>query len=144
MINATHNVLMLIAGAALAGLLVMAARRLARVEPRVYAVGLVAAALVYAAGATLTGVGAGLLLVEWLGVAVFGALAAAGERRPGLLATGWTLHVAWDLAFPAHHTGELVPAWYPVLCVGFDLALAGYIVREIGGKERAFSPWRSL
>lgn len=130
MITPTEIVLVLIAGAMLAGLLVLAARRLARGELHVYAVVLLAAALVYAVNATLAG--AGQPLLEWLGVPLFGVFAAAGVRRPGAQAAGWALHVAWDLAIPAHHAGQLVPAWYPVLCVGFDLALAAYLWRKKG------------
>lgn len=115
----------IVAGVLLAMGLVAVARRWAERELRVYATGLLVAALVYGIAAVIRS--SGMLPVEWLGVALFAVLAFAGLDRHRLLAAGWAFHVAWDLAFPVHHTGELVPTWYPWLCVGFDLALAAYV-----------------
>ena len=86
-----------------------------------FAIGLVIAALVYVAFAIAKG-DLRSLGIELLGVAVFGALAFLAIRKwPMLLAFGWVAHVAWDLA--------LHPLWwYPALCVGFDLVVAGFIL----------------
>lgn len=116
------------AGIALALVLVLAARRWAEREMWVYAIGLLVAALIYAAAAAMKA--PELLPREWLGVAFFGAVAFVGLYRPSLLAAGWALHVAWDLAFPEHRSGAVVTAWYPALCTGFDLALAAYLWRR--------------
>jgi len=117
-----------LAGIGLALILVAAARLWVERELWVYAIGLLVAALVYAAAAALHA--PDLLPREWLGVAFFGAVAFVGLYRPSLLSIGWALHAAWDLAFPAHRSGALLPAWYPALCIGFDLALATYLWRK--------------
>lgn len=123
-----YGLMGILSGAALAGALVVAARRWALNELRVYAVGLLVAALVYGVAAALRQ--PSMLPVEWLGVALFGAFAFVSLHRSTVLAAGWALHVAWDLSFPSHHSGALVPYWYPWLCVGFDLSLAVYILRS--------------
>lgn len=128
--TALEHFLAALIGLVLAVGLIIAARRWALREERVYAAGLLVAALVYGAAAALRE--PGMLPVEWLGVALFGAIAFVGLHRRTVLAAGWVLHVGWDLAFPAHHTGALVPEWYPWICVGFDLAIAGYV----GGGRR--------
>ena len=57
-------------------------------------------------------------LVAWLGVR--GAL--------WWLALGWAAHVAWDVGLHLDRSQALVPAWYPLFCVGFDLIVAGFIL----------------
>lgn len=123
-----HTLPTIVAGALLALVVVALARRRVLRQDRVYAVGLLVAALVYGAAAAFRE--PDMLPVEWLGVALFGAIAFVGLHRRALLAAGWALHVGWDLAFPQHHTGQLVPTWYPMLCVGFDLALAAYLLQS--------------
>lgn len=127
MISVPYDLVAIVAGVLLALAVVASARRWALREDRVYAVGLLVAALVYGAAAALWA--PAMLAAEWLGVALFGAFAFVGLHRRAILAAGWALHVGWDLVFPAHHSGNLVPTWYPVLCVGFDLAIAAYILR---------------
>lgn len=128
MIEPLHDLLAIVAGVLLALVVVASARRWVFRESRVYAVGLLVAALVYATSAGLRA--PGMLPIEWLGVALFGAIAFVGLHRRVLLAIGWALHVTWDLLIPGHHAGVLVPAWYPMLCVGFDLALAAYLLQS--------------
>jgi hypothetical protein len=66
--------------------------------------------------------------VELLGMALFGGLGVLGVWRwPALLAAGWAGHVAWDLFVANASVTRYVPAWYPTLCIGADLFLAGYI-----------------
>jgi hypothetical protein len=44
------------------------------------------------------------------------------------LAVGWALHVGWDLA--AQLTDEpLLPLWYAIACLAFDLVVAAAILR---------------
>lgn len=124
---ALDHLLAALVGVVLAVGLMNAARRWVLEEQRVYAVGLLAAALVYGVAAAMRA--PAMLPAEWLGVALFGAFAFVGLHRRAILAAGWALHVAWDLAFPAHHSGLVVPTWYPWPCVGFDLAIAGYAGR---------------
>jgi hypothetical protein len=122
------TVIALILGAALALALVGLARRYPPGrEMRVYAVGLVVAALVYVGFGAAGGAGAGWLALEIFGVPLYGAAAWAGLRgRHWLLALGWAAHVAWDVLLHLSGTGaEYTPRWYPWLCVSFDLIMAG-------------------
>lgn len=101
------------------------------VEKRAAAVGLFVAALVYAGFGLFSG-SIAWNLVELAGVAIYGVFAWLGLQRSGwFLVVGWTLHVAWDALLHDSST-TFVPSWYIGLCIGFDLALAGYIgFREI-------------
>lgn len=92
-----------------------------------FAAGLTVAAAIYVVFALVRGGGPALPL-EFGGVLLFAALSVVGILwSPYLLSAGWLLHVAWDLAFhPIDHSGY-APYWYPVLCVGFDLFVAGCI-----------------
>lgn len=118
-------------GAALAALLIAVVRRSApKVERRLLAVGLAVAALVYvlfvlrsaAAGEEL---GGRWLAIELAGLALFGVAAWRGRASWAWVALGWAAHVAWDVLLHGADTA-FVPAGYPALCVGFDLAVAGY------------------
>lgn len=69
---------------------------------------------------------------EFVGVLLYGGLGLAGVWRfPVLIALGWATHVAWDLAGPGESAGSYVPTWWPAVCVGTDLFLAGYITAII-------------
>jgi hypothetical protein len=97
-----------------------------------HSIGLVGAAVIYPAlrsGAAaepaerqreLGGVLAGVVLTV---------LAVRSARRPSLLAAGWATHALFDAV---HHRSEssLLPDWYPALCAGYDLALAGSLVHR--------------
>lgn len=105
-------------------------------ERRVYAVGLLSAALIYVGFAAAGGAGARWLALESLGVLLYGAAAWAGLRgRPWLLAMGWAAHVAWDVLLHLSGAGaEYTPHWYPWLCVSFDLVMAGAVLAS--GRQR--------
>lgn len=130
----------LLGGVVLASLLIALARRLRR-EERIFGIVLAITATYYVAHAIPGGTREELLL-ELLGLAVFGALAVLGylgRRWP--LALGWAAHAVWDAALHTGGRGAYVPEWYPMLCVGFDLFLAGYIVgiallREGNGRRQ--------
>lgn len=120
------------------GLALLARMYPPRRERRVYAVGLVVAALIYVGFGAAGGAGAQWLALESLGVLLYGAAAWGGLRgRPWLLALGWAAHVAWDV--PLHLSGagsEYTPHWYPWLCVSFDLVMAGAVLAS-GGRGAA-------
>lgn len=119
--------LTVIAGAVLGALAVAAARLLAPMTQRlVYAVLLWLAAGVYLALAL--GLGSlSAILLELLGLGLFGGAAVIGFRsRLWVLAAGWLLHPLWDLGL--HDTSAHAPLWYAYLCVGFDLAVGVGIV----------------
>ena len=118
-----------LAGAIAAALFILAARRVSRRgELHAYAVGLVVTAVAYLFFGLIYGAPARHLVVEMAGAVIYIAVAVAGRKRwPALLALGWSTHVAWDL-FLHHAEGPaFAPEWYPLLCVGFDLFLGGYI-----------------
>ncbi len=117
--------------------------RLARTFPpkrerRVYAVGLVIAALVYVGFGAAGGAGAQWLALETLGLLLYGAAAWAGLRgRTWLLAAGWAAHIGWDVLLHLSGAGsEYTPHWYPWLCVSFDLVMAGAVLAS-SGREAA-------
>jgi hypothetical protein len=99
---------------------------------RMYAVGLLAAALMYVGFAAAGGASAGWLSLEIVGLAFYGGVAWAGVRRwPVLLALGWTTHAGWDVVLHLDGAGAAyTPTWYPWLCVSFDLVLAGAVVDQ--------------
>lgn len=116
-------------GALLGGLFVLAARgRGWTAEVRLLALGLVVAALIYVVFA-LPGADHRWLALEGAGLAVFGGLAWLGVRASlWWLALGWVAHVAWDVGLHLERTQAVVGPWYPLLCVGFDLVVAGYLL----------------
>ena len=73
------------------------------------------------------------LALESLGVFSYGGAALAGLKLwPWLLAIGWTAHVGWDVLLHLNGAGaEYTPPWYPWLCVGFDLVLAGAVLTSV-------------
>lgn len=119
----------LLLGAAACAAFVFAARRLApRHELAIYAVGLVAAALIYVAFAAAGGVSGTWLAVEFAGLLAFSLAALTRLRRsPLLLASGWAAHALWDLPLHAGASADFVPDWYRIVCAGFDFALAAYL-----------------
>ena len=123
----------LLAGVALSLALVHFARRKGPGSAqRIYAVGLFIAAVVYVGLAMAGRASFQWLTLETLGVVLFGAAAFAGVRRwPVVLAVGWSAHVAWDVILHLDGPGAAyTPAWYPWLCVSFDLVVAGAVLAE--------------
>jgi hypothetical protein len=118
----------IILGAVLGGLFVLLARRLGqRAEARLLAAGLAVAALIYV-GLALASAGR-WLAIETAGVAIFGTLAWLGVRASSWwLALGWLGHVAWDVGLHLDRPQPVTPEWYPLLCVGLDLIVAGFLL----------------
>ena len=94
------------------------------------AVGLFVTALLYVVLA-LPAMDARWLLIEGIGVVLFGVAAWLGRVTPWWLALGWAGHVAWDVALHLDRAQPVVGEWYPLFCVGFDLPVAGYIWRSV-------------
>jgi hypothetical protein len=113
----------------LGGVFIILARRMsAERELRLYATGLVIAALIYLVFAARD-VTFGWLALELTGVVVFTLVAVLGVKTSAwILALGWAAHAAWDVILHKLLDVAFVPDWYPVVCAGFDLLLAGYIV----------------
>lgn len=113
-------------------------RRSPEHERRGYAVALVVASAIYVAFA-LPALDARWLLVEAGGVALFAAFAWLGHARSAWwLSAGWLAHVGWDLLLHGGGKPGFVPAWYPLLCTGFDPVLAA----AIGWRMRGWSEGR--
>ena len=70
---------------------------------------------------------------EIAALVTFSALAASVARSDadlhtrGALAAGWSAHAAFDML---HDSGDdsRIPAWYPALCAGYDLGVAGCLL----------------
>lgn len=96
---------------------------------RVFAAGLVVAALVYLVAGGLAARPADLV-IELAGFLLFSVTAVLGlVAHAGWLAAGWILHAGWDGLRQV--PGEpLLPAWYAWLCLGFDLTAAAVVLRD--------------
>lgn len=115
-------------GALLGALFAIFARMRRGAESRVLALGLVVAALIYV-GLALAAPERRWLLIELAGVVLYAAIAWLGLRfSPWWLALGWVGHVGWDVGLHLDRPQSLVGDWYPLLCVGFDLVVAGFVV----------------
>lgn len=114
----------LFVGALLAfGMIGLVKRRRKEDTTYVYAAALIVAAAIYAAFSMNAGPGEWVLL-ELAGVVLFGVLAVLGFRKSmAILASGWTLHVGWDIVHQVTDSADFVPAWYPMLCVAFDVVI---------------------
>lgn len=125
----TLDILALPFGLALAWAFIIYARWFGARELQVLASGLVSAALIYVIAAAVQGA-TDVLVIELVGAAVFGVFAALGLRKASVwLAIGWVLHVGWDLA--AQFADEpVLPLWYAIACLAFDLVVAAAIVRR--------------
>ena len=121
-------VLQLLSGVAACGALIMLARNLSpERELRLYALSLVIAALIYV-GFILRGAPLSWIALELAGVVLFTLLALPGAKVSAfLLAFAWAAHAAWDVILHKFLNVAFVPDWYPFVCVGFDLLMAGYI-----------------
>jgi hypothetical protein len=99
-------------------------------EQQVYAIGLTVAALVYVGFALYHGGGAAFR-VELIGLAIFGLLTIIGLRlSPLVVAAGWVAHMVWDLSLHSDAHASYAPEWYPIMCVGFDIFVAGYVTAQ--------------
>jgi len=113
----------------LVGVTCLLSRVLAEIWIRaLLAVVLVVAAAVYVAFAA-SGADGGWVVLELVGVAVYGGLAALGVRGSRWwLVAGWTAHPVWDVLL--HYVGpgrSFAPDTYTIPCLAFDLIIAVYI-----------------
>jgi hypothetical protein len=129
-----------VVGVVLAVALILVARTLGRKrELGVYAAGLFVAAVAYLFFGLRGGAPPGRIGWEIVGAVAYGGLALLGALRgPLWLALGWTDHAGWDLFLHGGGEAGFGPAWYPPLCVGFDLFLGGYLAAlALGGPAAA-------
>lgn len=95
------------------------------------AAGLVTAAAIYPIARRRRSFG-GPLLREVASLVAAGAVASIAAqdrstRTRNLVAAGWAAHAAFDML---HRAGpdSAIPSWYPAMCAGYDLAVAGRLV----------------
>jgi hypothetical protein len=93
--------------------------------------GLVAAAAIYPIARSRRPLGAPLAR-ELAGLGATGAIGSLAARSTPsrarrLVATGWATHAVFDMV---HDRGadSRIPSWYPAMCAGYDLAIAGRLV----------------
>lgn len=105
--------LQLLLGTVICGFFIVLARRFgAHREVRVYAVGLVVAAIIYV-GFALNGGEVSWLFVELLVVAIFTLSAWLGVKVSSFfLGGGWALHAAWDGLMHTIPGAGFVPIWH--------------------------------
>ncbi len=123
-----QNLLFIFFGALFAVAFVLFAERAGsyRKEKRVYALGLIAAAVIYVGFGLFSG-SLGWQLTELAGLLVYSLFAFAGVRRSGwFLCGGWALHMVWDVLMHGAST-DFVPHWYRMACFGFDVLVAARI-----------------
>jgi len=112
-------------------LLWIARRTSSRLLIHLYGTSLLIAAIIYIGFALVWG-DANWLLLELLGVLLYGGFYWLALQHSLLwLAAGWLLHPLWDLALHLMGPGaHLVPDWYAVACVSFDVIVAGFIALQ--------------
>ena len=120
----------LLLGAALAVLFIIIGHRVKFLDFKIsMAIGLVVAALIYVGFALAWG-NIQWVLIEALGIPLYGAMAWLGLRKsPIWIAVGWLLHMPWDLF--VHYIGpgfHVAPEWYMFACFSFDLIVGGYLL----------------
>lgn len=76
------------------------------------------------------------LALEASVLVAFGLLAAGGRRLAWILPLGYVAHGLWDLRHGALVTAY-VPSGYPELCIGYDWALALYMLARLRAWSRA-------
>ncbi len=129
---ATYVLLGLVGG----GCLIAFARRQRDGGRRVFGVGLIVVALIYMGFALRSDPLSTWLLIETGGVTLYGLFAVLGIKGSHWwLAAGWALHPVWDLALHYFGTGAaFTPTGYAIVCVSFDLLIAGYVAYAFSGK----------
>lgn len=111
------------------GLLVFARRREHADEHRLLGAALVIAAVIYVPFALLWG-NLYWIFIELAGVALYAVMVwFSYAYSPYWLALGWLIHPVWDISLHLKGPGtDLVPEWYAIACVSFDVLLAVYII----------------
>ncbi|MBL4781565.1 MAG: hypothetical protein JKX92_04930 [Porticoccaceae bacterium] len=95
----------------------------------VLGVSLVVAAILYLVFALVMG-DLTWVFIEVVGLPIYGFFYWLSYRYSIVwLSVGWFLHPVWDVLLHLCGPGnEVVPAWYSVACVSFDIALGVYIL----------------
>lgn len=127
----------LMLGLILAAMFILYTRQLdSQYEVHVMGSALLVAALIYVGFALVWG-NSVWLTIELGGVLAYGLFWLLAWRASYIwLAVGWGLHPLWDLALHLFGPGHaVVPEWYAIACLSFDLLVAGYIIYRFGDKQ---------
>ena len=131
----------------LAGAVFLAYARMRGVRHEVWtcAAGLLIAALIYVVFALVWG-NAAWVLIEIAGFIACGLLVWGAFRHSfAWIGIGWLLHPLWDIPLhlrgPGHH---VVPEWYAVACVSFDLLVGIYALTRTTRWRQQYQRPRSL
>ena len=103
-----------------------------RLPRRLLAYTIVAMPAVYVASCLRHGGSPGFLVLEIVGLVVFGAAAYLGSARARWwIVLGLAAHAWWDIG----HSGGMpyVPSWYALACAIADVGLAGYAASLLSG-----------
>jgi hypothetical protein len=126
-------------GAIGGAVLALIAFLLSRFTREIYGRALLAIFLITAAGAyfgfaVLAGVSPLWILVELVGVIIFGVMALLGLRDSAWwLALGWALHPLWDVVLHLWGPGSSFASQpYAIACITFDWVVAAYIAIVYG------------
>lgn len=101
----------------------------ATILPEAWRTALLALLLALAAGlypgfAYRARAGPGEVALQWTVALGFTGIAFLGlVRTPWALVAGWLLHAGWDALHHDGRRGRLVPAFYPPLCVAYDVVV---------------------
>jgi hypothetical protein len=120
----------LVIGAVLALVFVGVTHLLRRYARPILFAALVVAALPYVVFALRAQAGQRWILVELVGVAIYGTISWVGLRGSlWWLAAAWALHPIWDIGLHYFGPGRSFapPLAYPIPCLSFDLVVAGYV-----------------
>ena len=96
---------------------------------KVLGLSLVVAAVLYIAFAIIWG-SSTWLVIEIMGVPAYGVFYYLSKKYTCIwLSAGWFLHPVWDVLLHLNGPGShVVPGWYSLACVSFDVAVAVYIL----------------
>jgi hypothetical protein len=79
----------------------------------------------------------GAMAAEASILCLFAALAVLGfKRSPWLVVAGLAGHGVLDLVHPHLVANPGAPAWWPMFCLTFDLAAAGYLAAQLAPARR--------
>ena len=122
------SIIYLLAGALLGALFVTFAARLPGGGRNLLAIGLFIAGTIYVLVA-LHALNREWMITEAIGALACGLIGWLGVRHSPLwLTAGWGLHPLWDIGLHLNGPGATIaPAWYALLCVSFDMVVAGYV-----------------
>ena len=93
----------------------------------IWRIGLIIAAVIYPVFVLISGQ-LQHMPMEIGGVILYGTFALLSKKYTlHWLVAGWALHICWDLFLHSADATPYVPAGYAMACLGFDIAIAGYL-----------------